>query len=158
VGTQSFEAIAGARAAVEYIASLGEKFSAEDMREDEKSKRREMIKAGMEVIRAYEKELFARMMRGLKDIEGIQIFGITDTTRFDWRAPTVAFTFAGQSPRAIAEKLAAANINVWDGNYYALEVIKRLGLEEHGGTVRVGLAHYNTAAEVDRFLNVLETM
>jgi selenocysteine lyase/cysteine desulfurase len=95
------------------------------------------------------------MMRGLRDLPGIQVYGIVDYARFGYRTPTVAFTLKGHTPREIAERLGRDKICVWDGNYYALALMERLGLEEHGGAVRVGLAHYNTAAEVDRFLNVM---
>jgi hypothetical protein len=65
--------------------------------------------------------------------------------------PTCAFTLAGKSHRQVAEELDEANIFVWDGNYYALEVTTRLGLEENGGMVRVGPVHYNTLVEIRRF-------
>ena len=73
--------------------------------------------------------------------------------RNDWkeRVPTCAFTLTGKSPRQVAEELDQANIYVWDGNYYALEVTKRLGLEDSGGMVRVGPVHYNTLEEIRRF-------
>jgi selenocysteine lyase/cysteine desulfurase len=61
----------------------------------------------------------------------------------------------GKSPRHVAEQLDEANIYVWDGNYYALEVTRRLGLEESGGMVRVGPVHYNTVEEIKKFGEVL---
>ena len=79
---------------------------------------------------------------------GVTIYGITDPARFDQRAPTVAFTLDGYTPRQVAERLGRESIFVWDGNYYALAVTERLGVEESGGMVRVGIAHHNTAAEV----------
>ena len=69
--------------------------------------------------------------------------------------PTIFFVVADREPAEIARALAEENIFVWDGHNYALEVIRRLGLEETGGVVRIGIAHYNTAAEVDRLLAVL---
>ena len=77
-----------------------------------------------------------------------------DSARFDQRAPTVAFTLEGYTPRQIAERLGQEGIFVWDGNYYALAVFERLGVEDSGGMVRVGIAHYNTLREVDRLLAV----
>jgi selenocysteine lyase/cysteine desulfurase len=74
------------------------------------------------------------------------------------RAPTFAFTVDALAPRAVAEALAAREIAVWEGDYYAVEVMKRLGLGEAGGAVRAGLVHYNTAAEVDRLLAALEEL
>ena len=82
----------------------------------------------------------------------------SDPTRFDRRAPTVAFTLQGYTPRQVAERLGQAGIFVWDGNYYALAVTEWLGVEESGGMVRVGIAHYNTAAEVDRLLSVVSDL
>ena len=83
------------------------------------------------------------------------IYGIQDTKRLEERVPTCAFTLKGKSPRQVAEELDEANIFVWDGNYYALEVTTRLGLEESGGMVRVGPVHYNTLEEIRRFGEVM---
>lgn len=155
-GTPSFESIAGGLAAVDYLAALGEKFgahSADDYRGFQN--RRLHLKAALSAIHAYEKNLFIKLMRGLQELAGIRIYGITDPARFDYRAPTVAFNFGGHSPRQIAERLGAKNINVWDGNYYALELMERLALEPLGGAVRVGLAHYNTEEEVAILLDEL---
>jgi selenocysteine lyase/cysteine desulfurase len=76
----------------------------------------------------------------------------------DRRAPTIAITLQGTTPRQVAERLGKAGIFVWDGNYYALAVTERLGVEESGGMVRVGIAHYNTAAEVDHLLGVVKDL
>jgi selenocysteine lyase/cysteine desulfurase len=65
--------------------------------------------------------------------------------------PTVSFTMKGLHPRRVAEELDKENIYVWDGNYYALAVTERLGLEDGGGMVRVGPVHYNTVEEIYRF-------
>jgi selenocysteine lyase/cysteine desulfurase len=67
----------------------------------------------------------------------------------------VAFRIEGFSPRRIAQALGERGIFVWDGNYYALAVTERLEVEDKGGMVRVGLAHYNTMGEVDRLLEEL---
>jgi selenocysteine lyase/cysteine desulfurase len=71
--------------------------------------------------------------------------------------PTFAFTVEGRSPRAVSEQLGEREIATWDGDYYAVEVMKRLGLGAEGA-VRVGFVHYNTAAEVDRLLAALEEL
>ncbi len=155
-GTQNHEGIAGALAAVNYLASLGQAYGGSFAgRFPSFSGRRLHVKTALTAIQQYEQELLARMMMGLRDLPGIHFYGITDPARFDARTPTVAFTMDGHTPREIAEYLGQEEIYVWDGNYYALAVMERLGLEEHGGAVRVGLAHYNTAAEVDRFLQVM---
>jgi selenocysteine lyase/cysteine desulfurase len=85
----------------------------------------------------------------------VTIHGLTDRRRLEERVPTVAFTLKGMHPRQVAEALDKENIYVWDGNYYALAVTERLGLEGSGGMVRVGPVHYNTLEEVARFKDIL---
>ena len=75
--------------------------------------------------------------------------------RLDERLPTAAFTWPRQTPRETAEYLASYGICVWSGNYYALRLMEALGLEDSGGAVRVGLAHYNTVGEIDRMIALL---
>ncbi len=91
----------------------------------------------------------------LAETPGVSVYGITDTKRLEERVPTCAFTLKGKNPRQVAEELDEANIFVWDGNYYALEVTTRLGLEDSGGMVCVGPVHYNTEEEIKRFGEVL---
>lgn len=156
-GTQSFESIAGAAAAVNYLASVGEKFGASFANEYPNFQGRRLhLKTALRATQAYEKNLFIRLMNGLRELPNVHIYGITDYARFDYRAPTVAFNLDGQHPRDVAAKLGAQNINVWDGNYYALSLMERLDLEASGGAVRIGLAQYNTAEEIDRVLNALQ--
>jgi cysteine desulfurase family protein (TIGR01976 family) len=157
-GTQSFEALAGATAAVNYLASVGRRFGGEFAESPSSKGRRRDLKAGLAAIRAYELGQCQRLIEGLQDIPGLRIYGITEPDRFDQRVPTVSFTLEGTTPNAVARRLDEANIFVWDGNFYALAVTERLGIEEHGGLVRVGLAHYNTAEEVDMLLGVLADM
>jgi len=158
-GTQSFEALAGATAAVDYLASVGRRFGTEFAEEFPSFEgRRRDLKAGLTAIRAYERELCQRFVAGLQEIPGLRIYGITDPARFDQRVPTVSFTLEGLTPNEVARRLDTANIFVWDGNFYALAVTERLGLEDHGGLVRVGLTHYSTAEEVDTLLGVLADM
>ena len=155
-GTGNFEAQAGATAAVDYLASVGQRFGGEfvDACAGFQGRRRD-LKAGMTAIQAYERELCQRLVSGLGEIPGLRIYGITDRARFDERVPTVSFTLEGLTPNEIARRLDEANIFVWDGNFYALAVTERLGLEDRGGLVRVGLAHYSTAEEVDTLIGVL---
>jgi len=147
-GTLNHEGIAGTRAAVEYLAQLT----------DAKGTRREWVVSGMTAIKEYEKTLSARLIAELQQIKGLRIWGITDLAQLDRRVPTVSFTLEGHSPREIAEYLGRRGIFVWDGNYYALAVMERLGLEPTGGMVRVGPVHYNTGDEIDRLLNALAMM
>jgi selenocysteine lyase/cysteine desulfurase len=112
----------------------------------------------MAAIRTYELPLAERLISGLMAIPGVTIYGITDPAWFDQRTPTVAFTLEGYTPRQVAERLGQAGIFVWDGNYYALAVTERLGVEESGGMVRLGIAHYNTIREVERLLAVVSDL
>jgi cysteine desulfurase family protein (TIGR01976 family) len=158
-GTQSFEAMAGTTAAVDYLASVGRRsgVSFEPLYPGFKG-RRLALKTAMAAIRDYELALCRKLVAGLQTIPGLRIYGITDPGRFHLRVPTVSFTLEGLTPRQIAARLDEANIFVWAGNFYALAVTDRLGLERQGGLLRVGLAHYNTAAEVDTLLGVLADM
>jgi selenocysteine lyase/cysteine desulfurase len=156
MGTKNHEGLAGVTAAVNYLADLGAEFSAPFADQYPGFEGRRLhLKTAMAAIRAYERPLVERLIKGLLAIPGLTIYGITDPTRFDQRVPTVAFRLDGYSPRQVAERLGQEGIFVWDGNYYALAVTERLGVEESGGMVRVGIAHYNTAAEVDRLLTVV---
>jgi selenocysteine lyase/cysteine desulfurase len=104
---------------------------------------------------AYEQELAAHLIGGLQAIPGVKIYGVTDPARAAERVPTVIFEKDGHTPDQIAQVLAAQDIFVWSGNYYAVEIMARLGKAENG-LVRVGLAHYNTHDEVDRLLAALK--
>jgi cysteine desulfurase family protein (TIGR01976 family) len=125
-GTLAHELLAGFVATVEYIESLG-----------------------WEPIQARERALGQQFLDGLPD--GVTLHGLPT---MDGRVPTFAFTVDGRSPRAVAEYLGERDIAVWDGNYYAVEVMEKLGLGE-AGAVRAGFVHYNTEAEVDRLLSAL---
>ena len=152
-GTQAHELQAGTLATLDYLAALGHPH-AEAYRASFPGMegRRLDLHAGMAVIHAYEQTLAARLIAGLKGIRGVTLYGLTDEADLGRRVPTVALTVAGHTPRALAERLAERGVFVWDGNYYALTLMERLGLEEHGGALRIGLAHYNTAEEVDRIV------
>jgi selenocysteine lyase/cysteine desulfurase len=91
----------------------------------------------------------------LQSVPSLTILGLTDDRRLDERVPTYSFRLKDLPPRLVAEKLALEGIYVWDGNYYAINVTERLGLEDSGGMVRVGAAHYNTLDEVEKFKGAL---
>jgi selenocysteine lyase/cysteine desulfurase len=152
-GTGNFEGMCGVLGALEYLQWVGETFGAEHRERyaGEYSGRRLNLKLGMSAIRSYEFELSRTLLDILAETPGVTVYGITDTRRLEERVPTCAFTLKGKSPRQVAEELDEQNIYVWDGNYYALEVTKRLGLEDSGGMVRVGPVHYNTVEEIRRF-------
>ena len=114
--------------------------------------------AAMTAIKEYELGLSRALIEGLSSITGLHIWGITDLKQLDRRVPTVSFTLEGRTPREVAEALDQAGIYVWDGNYYALAVTERLGLEDKGGMVRVGAAHYNTLAEIDKLVEGIKKL
>ncbi len=149
-GTQNHEGMAGTAAAIHYFAELGVKHGAEG-----DGSLRERIGAGMRALHAYEQSLSMRLLQGLAEIPDVRIYGLSDLQRLNERVPTFAFTWPRLSPRATAEYLGAHGICSWSGNYYALRLMERLGLEEQGGAVRIGLAHYNTPEEIDLLLNLL---
>jgi cysteine desulfurase family protein (TIGR01976 family) len=150
-GTGNFEGLAGVTAAVEYLADVGSAYGGANP----KASRRELVVAGMRAIRAYELDLYRRLVDGLEAIPGLRLYGITDRARFEERTPTAALTLDGIAPRAVAEALGREGIAVWDGDFYATGLMERLGLADRGGVVRIGLTHYNTAAEVDRLVEAL---
>ncbi len=157
-GTQNHEGIAGLLGTLEYLAWLGAQFgsdAAEGLREEGFTGRRLLYKQAMTAIRAYEYELSRALLVAIAAVPGTRIYGITDSKQLDRRVPTVSFTLAGKHPRAVAEALGQAGIYVWDGNYYALAVTERLGLEDKGGMVRVGAVHYNTVQEIERLHDAL---
>ncbi|MGH7494870.1 MAG: cysteine desulfurase-like protein [bacterium] len=156
-GTLNHEGLAGTKAAIDYIADLGQNVAAEYASAfGTFGGRKLQLKCAMAAIQAYERKLSEKLIAGLHTIPGMKIYGITAPSRFHQRTPTVALRMQKYSPRVLAERLAAENIYVWDGNFYALEVTTRLGLEEQGGVVRVGLVHYNTIDEIDRLVALLQ--
>ena len=151
-GTQNHEGIAGTLGTLRYLEGLGRAI------DPRAASRRDRLRTAMSAIRTHEQGLSRALIEGLSGIEGIRIWGITDPGQLDRRVPTVSFTMAGRSPREVAEYLANEGIYVWDGNYYALAIMERLGLQESGGMVRVGAVHYNRHDEVDRLIQALERM
>lgn len=145
-GTQNHEGFAGWIAAVDHLAWLG----------GDSGTRRERVLAGMARIRDHEAALSRRFLERVAAADGIDLWGIADPARVDARTPTFAVRVRGEHPSRTAERLAAQGIFVWDGNYYALELMERLGLDEGGGAVRVGFLHYSTPDEVDRVVDALE--
>lgn len=157
-GTQSFESIAGALGAIEYLTWLGTTLGAEyTPRYQERYQGRALaLKQAMAAIEAYELGINQILLDKLSSVPGLHLYGITDPQRMHQRVPTFSFTLEGWHPRAVAQKLGEDDIYVWDGNFYALAVLERLGLEEHGGVVRVGLAHHNIREEIERMMHTLQ--
>ena len=148
-GTQVQELVAGIHAAVEYIAELGWRCDV-----NAKGRRAALLAAYRSTV-AYERALATQLISGLLKIPGLRFFGISDPARFEERCSTVSFRLAKGTPTDAATFLGERGIFTWDGNFYALNLSERLGVEQLGGVLRVGLVHYNTAEEVDRLLGAL---
>ncbi|MER8506545.1 cysteine desulfurase-like protein [Mesorhizobium sp. M0199] len=145
LGTPQIELMAGLSAAVDYLAELGGAAG------DQASRRQKITKA-FELSIAYENPLAQRLIDGLSDIAGLTIHGITDPKRINERVPTVSFTVQGIVPEAIVRQMNAENIFLWSGHNYAWEIVHQLGIPADQGVVRIGIAHYNTSAEIDETL------
>jgi cysteine desulfurase family protein (TIGR01976 family) len=141
-GTQNHEGIAGVAAAVAYLRGIAPGG----------------VQAVMNALRAQEKQLGRRLLAGLAERPRFKVWGITDPARLDERVPTISISASDRTPAEIATHLAAREIYTWNGNMFALELSERLGLEEKGGFLRLGLVHYNTADEVDRTLQALDEL
>jgi len=143
-GTLSHEGMAGCLGAIEYLEQFGEGES-----------RTARIKSAWNALAAYEQKITLRLIEGLKSFKGLKIRGITSANAMHRRVPTVSFTLEGRQPTDLAKSFARDNIFVWSGHNYAIEPMTRMGLMDKGGVLRIGLAHYNTEAEVDALLDSL---
>jgi cysteine desulfurase family protein (TIGR01976 family) len=148
-GTLNHECIAGIAACVDYLAELGRQV------DPSASTRRAALLAAYGAIQQHEQGLAETLIRGLLALPGLKFYGIRDVAKLDRRCPTVAVRIAGHTPLELATKLGERGVFTWDGNYYALNLSERLDVEKDGGFLRIGLAHYNTAAEVERLLQAL---
>jgi cysteine desulfurase family protein (TIGR01976 family) len=151
-GTQNHEGLAGLIAAMDYIADAGRHH------DPSAGTRRDAILAAYEVFHQHERELMDQLISGLLAIPGLTFYGIKDPAKFDQRTPTVAVRMEHRSPRDLAAYLGEQGIFTWDGNYYAVDLAERLGVQQSGGMLRIGLAHYNTAEEVERLLEALRRL
>ena len=152
-GTQNHEGLAGLVAAVDYLAAVGREFGV-----PVGGTRRGEVVAAFDAIRSHERDLSLRFLEGLGRMPRIRLWGLADPARVDERTPTFAIRVGEQHPAETAEKLGRRGVLVWDGHYYAITVIERLGLLDTGGAVRVGFCHYHSAGDVDRVLDELETL
>ena len=144
-GTKNHEGLAGVAAAVDYLAALAAPHA----------ERRARLRESMALIRDHEQRLSAQLIAGLTAIPTLAFYGIRDVERVDERVPTVAINLRGWHPQALAAALTDEGIFCWSGHYYALNLIEALGLAPDGA-LRIGLAHYNTAGEVARIVDVLK--
>lgn len=144
-GTQNFEGIAGAKAAVDYLADLGTHCGSQS------SLLRDQLQTAYNAIAGYEHQLSKQLISGLTANPDLRVLGLTDMSRLNERTPTVSFVHARLPAIEIAERLGNQGLFVGHGNFYALQVSEAFGLEPQG-VVRVGLMHYNTVGEIDRLL------
>lgn len=153
-GTQNHEALAGLLGTYRYLEMVGAAYGASPASDGRRTK----LRAAMSAIRAHERDLAAATLDRVATVPGLRVHGITDRSRLDERVPTFSITLAGHHPRAVAEHLATRAISTWDGDFYAWELVRALGLGETGGLLRIGLVHYNTVAEVDRLVEALREL
>lgn len=153
-GTPSFEAQAGTLAAIEHFADLGSRYGGAAAA----APLRTRIVAGFDAIMAYETDLMRQFLSGLATLPGVTLHGIGNANRLEHRVPTFTFSIAGHDAPAVVAKLAARNIFAWGGYFYAWEPATVLGLRTGPGAVRIGLSHYNSAAEVDVLIAALRAI
>ena len=151
LGTSQTELFAGLAAAVDYLAWLGEVTGTAGSRRDQ-------IAGAYVAATAYEMPLAQNLINRMTAIPGVQVYGITNPNRLSERVPTVSVGCAGHRNSVLAQALAEQGINVWSGHNYALGLAQELGLDEGEGVLRIGLAHYNTAADVDRVVSALTAL
>jgi cysteine desulfurase family protein (TIGR01976 family) len=150
-GTQNHEALAGLLGTFRYLESLGAAYGEVADGVD----RRGRLRAAMAAIHAHEREMSRATLERFAAVQGLELYGIGEVERIGERVPTFAFRIPGHHPRKIAEHLARRAISAWDGDFYAWELVRTLGLDGTGGFVRIGLVHYNTLEEIDRVHDAL---
>ena len=177
-GTQSFETHNGLIGVMEYLEWFGE-HAANNIENAQngdagahrraptltpnaqptlRSPRANRIHAAMQASQAYEQDLGRYLIENILKMPGVEFFGIRDLNRIDQRVPTIAIRYKDEDPADTAKRLGEQGICVWNGNYYAVNLTERLGVEDRGGMVRIGLSHYSTREEIDRLLNALENI
>jgi selenocysteine lyase/cysteine desulfurase len=130
-GTTPFETLVGITAAIDF-----------------------MLEIGYDQVAAIEDELTSRLLAGLGTLSDVTVYGAHEVGRL--RTSTVGFTVRGMHSDAVAERLASHDVAVWSGDFYAIELVKAMGLEATGGFVRAGVSVYNSAEDVDQLLRAVE--
>ena len=153
-GTPSFETWNGMRACLDYWERIGQEYGSADLPGYQGA--RLNMKRALLAVQDYERELAIELIDGLRAIRGVSVAGIVERERMSLRVPTVAMVKEGKSPAEIASILAAEHIYVWSGDYYAVEIMERLSRPQ--GMVRIGIGQYNTRAEIQRLLNLIESI
>jgi cysteine desulfurase family protein (TIGR01976 family) len=157
-GTQAHELLAGLGGTISYLDQLGAGQGPDTTVAAGTGGRRARLLAAQAAARAYESGLVWQLIERVASVRGLHVRGITDPARAAERCPTIAFTVDGHHPRDIATFLGERGIHTWDGDYYAWELIRTLGLAEAGGMVRVGLVQYNSATEIERLGDALDEL
>ncbi|RPI27817.1 MAG: aminotransferase class V-fold PLP-dependent enzyme, partial [Actinomycetota bacterium] len=150
-GTLNHEGIAGAAAAVEFIADFGrrhEELVADELPEGLRGRRRAIV-AGMLASELHERPIARRLIEELSAIDGVTVYG---PPAGHPRTSTVSFTLDGMSAPDVCRTLGERGLFLWDGHFYAFKLVERLGLMDRGGLVRAGLAPYNTMDEAERLI------
>jgi cysteine desulfurase family protein (TIGR01976 family) len=142
-GTQNHEAIVGAAAAVDYLASLADRFTGAD------ASRRDRLRAVFEALHERGCSLLSRLWQGLSAIEGVRLFGPPPDAP---RTPTLSFAVGEMPSSEVGRHLAGRGIFASHGDFYATTVARRLGVAEQG-MVRIGCACYSTEEEIDRVVD-----
>jgi cysteine desulfurase family protein (TIGR01976 family) len=156
-GTLHHEGIAGAASAVEFIADIGERFGDESAGQagEWKAGRRDRIVAGLKVFERYEQVLTSHLIEVVRnEVPKATLYGPPEGHP---RTSTVSFTLDGYTAEQVAGYLGSRGLFVWDGHFYAIRLVERLGLLDRGGLVRIGIAPYNTREELDRLVTALRT-
>jgi cysteine desulfurase family protein (TIGR01976 family) len=158
-GTKPFELLAGLGGTLRYLEKVGvtQGGAAGSPGQGDRFRRSRYL-AAMSAIRRYEVALGRQLLERVSAVRGIRVHGITDPTRASERCPTVALTLPGHDPAEVARFLGERGIYVRNGDHYAYELHRALGLDASGGTVRVSLGHYNTAAEIERLGEALDEL
>jgi cysteine desulfurase family protein (TIGR01976 family) len=144
-GTLNHAACSGVASAIDFISSIGEGPSL-----------REKLESAYKKISVHEFELAKHLYDSLQDLDKITVIGQDFSS--NKRTPTVSFVHNDLSPQDVCKKLANENICAWDGHFYALKAIQKLGLEPAGGVTRLGVSLYNTKQEIDRVIEVIRNL
>ena len=152
-GTKSHEQLAGLLGTLDYLVELGLKSGVYAM--NERLTLSGALHRTMAAVREYEQGLSAALLEGLLSVPGLEMYGIQDEGRLSERVPTFAFNLGQMPAPEVSRLLGERGIFTWHGNYYALDVMERLGLNERGGAVRVGAVHYNTPGDIERLVGAL---
>jgi cysteine desulfurase family protein (TIGR01976 family) len=153
-GTQNHEGIAGAAAAVEFLASLARPDSTSRVAAADPNRRREALRGAFDALHRRGASLFSRLWQALQDMDGVTVYGPPPGSP---RTPTLSFTVEGRSTNDIAVALARRGLYVSHGDFYAATVIERLG-QAPEGIVRVGCSCYTSMSEIERLMQALEEL